>query len=139
MVNEYMNQSGYGEDPFVYRNATDGMQIFFMVVIGIIVFFVTFLFLMENVVRYLREITVGISKIADGNLHEKIEVKGDDELSYIAKSLNDMTDRIDILMNKERVAEKTKNELITNVAHDLRTPLTSIIGYMELLSLDKKT
>ena len=133
-----MTETGYGEDPFVYRNATEGMQIFAMVVIGIIVFFVTFLLLMENVVKYLKEITVGISKIADGNLNEKIEVKGDDELSYIAKSLNDMTDRIDILMNKERVAEKTKNELITNVAHDLRTPLTSIIGYMELLSLDKR-
>ena len=37
-------------------------------------------------------------------------------------------------MDKEREAERTKNELITNVAHDLRTPLTSIIGYLELLS-----
>ena len=37
-------------------------------------------------------------------------------------------------MEKEREAEKTKNDLITNVAHDLRTPLTSIIGYLELLS-----
>lgn len=138
MYNEYMNQTGYGEDPFVYRNATEGMQIFIMVIIGIIVFFVTFLFLMENVVKYLREITIGISKIAEGNLNEKIVVKGADELSYIAKSLNDMTDRIDILMTKEREAERTKNELITNVAHDLRTPLTSIIGYMELLSLDNK-
>ena len=38
------------------------------------------------------------------------------------------------LMDKEREAERTKNELITNVAHDLLTPLTSIIGYLELLS-----
>lgn len=37
-------------------------------------------------------------------------------------------------MDKEREAERTKNELITNVAHDLRTPLTSIIGYLELLA-----
>ena len=36
-------------------------------------------------------------------------------------------------MEKERESERTKNELITNVAHDLRTPLTSIIGYLELL------
>ena len=38
------------------------------------------------------------------------------------------------LMEKERESERTKNELITNVAHDLRTPLTSIIGYLELLA-----
>lgn len=37
-------------------------------------------------------------------------------------------------MDKERESERTKNELITNIAHDLRTPLTSIIGYLELLS-----
>ena len=37
-------------------------------------------------------------------------------------------------MEKERESERTKNELITNVAHDLRTPLTSIIGYLELLA-----
>ncbi|HIT65023.1 MAG TPA: HAMP domain-containing histidine kinase, partial [Candidatus Ventrimonas merdavium] len=47
---------------------------------------------------------------------------------------NKMVDDIRKLMDKERESERTKNELITNVAHDLRTPLTSIIGYLELLS-----
>ncbi|MGN0987866.1 MAG: sensor histidine kinase, partial [Otoolea sp.] len=47
---------------------------------------------------------------------------------------NKMVGDIRNLMDKEREAERTKNELITNVAHDLRTPLTSIIGYLELLS-----
>ena len=41
-------------------------------------------------------------------------------------------------MDKERESERTKNELITNVAHDLRTPLTSIIGYLELLAGNTK-
>ncbi len=49
-------------------------------------------------------------------------------------NLNKMMEDIRRLMDKEREAERTKNELITNVAHDLRTPLTSIIGYLELLS-----
>ena len=40
-------------------------------------------------------------------------------------------------MEREREAERTKNDLITNVAHDLRTPLTSIIGYLELLSSNR--
>ena len=45
-----------------------------------------------------------------------------------------MAEDIRQLMEKERESERTKNELITNVAHDLRTPLTSIIGYLELLA-----
>ena len=44
-----------------------------------------------------------------------------------------MVEDIRDLMDREREAERTKNELITNIAHDLRTPLTSIIGYLELL------
>ena len=44
-----------------------------------------------------------------------------------------MMGEISELMDNEREVERSKNQLITNVAHDLRTPLTSIIGYMELL------
>ena len=47
--------------------------------------------------------------------------------------INDISEEME-LMDKEREAERTKNELITNVAHDLRTPLTSVIGYLDLLA-----
>ena len=56
----------------------------------------------------------------------------------MASNLNKMVEDIRELMDKEREAERTKNELITNVAHDLRTPLTSIIGYLELLAGNTK-
>lgn len=56
----------------------------------------------------------------------------------MAANLNKMVEDLKELMDKERESERTKNELITNVAHDLRTPLTSIIGYLELLSGDVK-
>lgn len=56
----------------------------------------------------------------------------------MAANLNKMASDIRTLMDKEREAERTKNELITNVAHDLRTPLTSIIGYLELLAGNTK-
>ena len=75
-----------------------------------------------------------VEKISQGDLNTEIEVVGDDEFSSMAAGLNQMTRDIRSLMDKEREAERSKNELITNVAHDLRTPLTSIIGYLELLS-----
>ena len=67
-------------------------------------------------------------------MNTHVEILGDDEFSAMAANLNKMEADIQNLMEKEREAERTKNELITNVAHDLRTPLTSIIGYLELLS-----
>ena len=72
--------------------------------------------------------------VSEGDLNTSVDVIGDDEFSEMAENLNNMVAEIRVLMDKEREAERTKNELITNVAHDLRTPLTSIIGYLELLS-----
>lgn len=133
-----LGQEELGGGPFAEESSNETFQVVLMVVVGISVFLVCFLLLMNNVVRYIREINRGIRQIADGDLSAQIEVKGNDELTYIATSLNDMTGKLERLMDRERESERTKNELITSVAHDLRTPLTSILGYMEFLSMGQK-
>jgi len=104
------------------------------VLLGICIFSFTFLLLQRKSLKYIEKIASAVQNIADGDLTTQIEVVGDDEFSLMASSLNRMGEEIRELMEKERESERTKNELITNVAHDLRTPLTSIIGYLELLS-----
>lgn len=104
------------------------------VLVGIGIFSLTFLLLQRKSLKYIEKIASAVQNIADGDLTTQIEVEGDDEFSMMAASLNRMGEEIRELMEKERESERTKNELITNVAHDLRTPLTSIIGYLELLS-----
>lgn len=104
------------------------------VVLGIGIFSVTFLLLQRKSLKYIGKIAAAVQNISEGDLNTEIEVLGDDEFSMIAANLNRMEADIRELMDKERESERTKNELITNVAHDLRTPLTSIIGYLELLS-----
>ena len=104
------------------------------VLLGIVIFAVTFLVLQEKSIAYIGRISDAVRNISEGDLNTTIEVIGDDEFSSMAENLNKMVEDIRKLMDKEREAERTKNELITNVAHDLRTPLTSIIGYLELLS-----
>lgn len=104
------------------------------VLLGIIIFSVTFFLLQEKSVDYISRISEAMENISQGDLNTFLEVVGDDEFSSMAENLNKMVEDIRILMDKERESERTKNELITNVAHDLRTPLTSIIGYLELLS-----
>ena len=102
--------------------------------LGMMVFSVTFLLLQERSVSYIGRISDAVRDISEGDLNTTVEVIGDDEFSSMAANLNKMVEEIRQLMDKEREAERTKNELITNVAHDLRTPLTSIIGYLEILS-----
>ena len=104
------------------------------VLVGIAIFSATFLLLQRKSLKYIGKIAVAVQNISEGDLNTQIEILADDEFSMIAENLNRMEADIRELMDKEREAERTKNELITNVAHDLRTPLTSIIGYLELLS-----
>ncbi len=112
----------------------ESLVVILYVLAGIAVFTITFLLLQRESMAYITKISAAMQNIAAGDLNTKVEVTGDDEFSGMAANINLMVEEIRELMDKERESERTKNELITNVAHDLRTPLTSIIGYLELLS-----
>ncbi|MGZ9583374.1 HAMP domain-containing sensor histidine kinase [Paenibacillus marinisediminis] len=99
--------------------------------------FMFFFFLFTRpMVRYLRMLADGLLTIAGGNLDYRLPISNEDELSEVAKSINYMAEQLQDKMERERQIENSKMELITNVSHDLRTPLTSIIGYLNLLKND---
>ncbi|WP_367366092.1 sensor histidine kinase [Pediococcus parvulus] len=81
----------------------------------------------------LRHIIGELHYIADGHFDHRIPftLKGDHQ--RVVDSVNALVDSVIESMNEERKIEQSKDELITNVSHDLRTPLTSIIGYLGLI------
>ena len=134
MIGQYAAERGM-ENSLVllfYRPGT--MIVLLYVLLGIGVFSVSFLLLQSRSMRYISRISSAMREIAEGDLNITLDVEGDDEFADMAENLNNMVEELSQLMDRERESERTKNELITNVAHDLRTPLTSIIGYLELLS-----
>ena len=138
MVAKYMQQKGQisALSQLILEQHTAVVILY--VLFGILIFSVTFMLLEEPGIRYMGRISDAVESISQGNLGTEVDVTGDDEFSAMAANLNKMASDIRTLMDKEREAERTKNELITNVAHDLRTPLTSIIGYLELLAGNTK-
>ena len=134
MISSYLRETRYRDSFFLRLTETETLMAFVYLLSGIAIFSVTFFALQERSMRYISRISSAIQNISEGDLNTAIEVRGDDEFTAMAVNLNKMVGDIRNLMDKEREAERTKNELITNVAHDLRTPLTSIIGYLELLS-----
>ena len=102
-------------------------------ILTVIVFIVSFVVITNNKMKYLDEIATGLKIIASGNLNYRIQEKGTDEIRNIAYNINYMAKEISQKINAERDAEKTKTDLITNVSHDLRTPLTSVMGYLGLV------
>ena len=85
---------------------------------------------------YIVNICKGIKIISEGNLNYRIKIKGHDELAVLSEEINNMSLKLKNKIEEERAAERLKSELITNVSHDLRTPLTSLMGYIQLAAND---
>lgn len=124
-----------GNETAAVRHFSFGAQISVLlyVLFGILVFSISFLLLQRRTARNIQDIANAVERISEGDLSTPLEVEGEGELAMIAENINRMQADIRSLMDRERESERSKNELITNVAHDLRTPLTSIMGYMDLL------
>ncbi|GKU26036.1 sensor histidine kinase [Clostridium folliculivorans] len=81
----------------------------------------------------LEKIIVGVEKITNGDLNYTIDISGKGNLSKLADNINNMKIGLKSSIESEVKSERLKTELITNVSHDLKTPLTSIINYVDLL------
>lgn len=112
--------------------------IFFCLLFGVVVFTITFILLERKRTKSIIDIYKAIERITDGDFTNEIKIDNSDEFSMIADNINIMQVRIVELIQSERESEKSKNELITNIAHDLRTPLTSILGYLEILETNPR-
>ena len=76
----------------------------------------------------------GIKRLKAGDLNEKINTQWlYGSFKTIAEDLNALADVVAIAAEKQLKAERMKTELITNVSHDIKTPLTSVINYVDLL------
>ncbi|MFD3285724.1 HAMP domain-containing sensor histidine kinase [Lactobacillus johnsonii] len=81
----------------------------------------------------LRHVIDELHYIADGHFDHRIPFVVKTDLQKVIDSINALVDSTVASMEEERQIEQSKDDLITNVSHDIRTPLTSIIGYLGLL------
>lgn len=81
----------------------------------------------------LRHIIDELHYIANGHFDHRIPFRVSGDVQRVVDSVNALVDSVINSMDEERAIEKSKDELITNVSHDIRTPLTSIIGYLGLI------
>ena len=107
--------------------------IFIEMIVCFIFFFSVYFVFFTKKINYFEQIDRGIEEFSEGNFDIEFEVRNEDELSNMARNLNRTTGEINRILAKERDEEKSRKEFITCIAHDLRTPLTSVIGYLQLV------
>jgi len=109
----------------------------FLVVASVAVFTMIFLLLFylltKRIIKYFSVLSEGLDIISKGNFEYRVPVVREDELGALAQNMNKMAEQLAAQKIKEKEAEESKMNLITGVSHDLRTPLTSMIGYLDLL------
>lgn len=84
--------------------------------------------------NYMELLNQSIRVLEGGQLDYKVPVQGTDELAQMARSLNEMSASLKQQMEQVQQAQTQRYDLITSLSHDLRTPLTAQLGYLELLA-----
>jgi histidine kinase len=88
-------------------------------------------FVSRSILRPVNQLSAAASKISVGNLDFNITPTRNDELGNLVKTFEDMRARLKGLMELRDQYENNRRELVANISHDLKTPLTSIRGYVE--------
>lgn len=121
--------------PNLYRRITGFMTLAYVVLLFLITLLQTQRRL--NQIR-LQHILAYINYMTLGNYDERIPLKQTGPYETVAQNINALMDNIQEAISRQLESERTKDELITNIGHDIRTPLTSILGYLGLLRKEAK-
>ncbi|RAV11744.1 sensor histidine kinase [Paenibacillus contaminans] len=136
----YYRSNVLAEDPLArYRSMINSVgDINFFLIFFIPLAFLFFFFLTKPYAAYFREISNGIHHLANGDFKNRVHVSSNDEFWDIAEDINLASEKLQKAVERGDFAESSKDQLILNLAHDLRTPLTSVLGYLDFILQDDK-
>lgn len=118
----------------------DNKRMIFLVVLLIVVCVILFVVLTNYILsRFifrpindgLTVLLQGVQQIRDGNLSWRTDYQEEEEFRPVVNSLNEMAERLEILVTEQEKNSENRKELIAGISHDLRTPLTAIKAYVE--------
>ncbi|MGL5577373.1 MAG: histidine kinase dimerization/phospho-acceptor domain-containing protein [Sarcina sp.] len=97
-----------------------------VIVFGMILSGFIFIMIVTSRVKYITEISNSLRKIAKGDLTSRVDIKYKNELRTLGEDINYMAEEL-------QREDQEQREFITNISHDLRTPLTTMLGYLKML------
>lgn len=111
-------------------------NVFFILFISLSLLF--FYMLTKPISTYFSELSTGIQYLASGDFKHRVNIESNDEFGDIAQAINLASEKLEEAIQRGDFSENSKEQLVVNLAHDLRTPLTSVLGYLDLILKDEK-
>lgn len=108
-------------------------------VLALILFVLLFLRSNRKLIRYICRLNEEVQILEGGNLDYQVSVEGNDEITDLAKSMNRMKESFQQQMETEQSLHQANRQLVTQMSHDLRTPLTGMMLYLEILRSHRYT
>jgi len=112
-------------------------DVYFFLLIFIPLAILFFFLFTKPYATYFNELSKGIRHLANGEFKNRVHISSKDEFGTIADDLNLASEKLQEAVERGDFAENSKDQLVVNLAHDLRTPLTSILGYLDLILKDE--
>jgi len=127
------------EDPLAYVrlfiNIVGDINFFLLFFIPLVTLF--FYFLTKPYATYFKKISDGIRYLASGDFKQRVSLSSRDEFEDIATDINLASEKLQQAVERGDFAESSKDQLVLNLAHDIRTPLTSVVGYLDFILNDE--
>jgi len=110
-----------------------------LVIFAVLVNYILTKFVFKPIASSLNILTEGVDEISDGNLSYRLKHDMGNEFDAVGANFNEMANRLHDMVEQRKIDEQNRKELIAGIAHDLRTPLTSIRTYAEGLEMGMAT
>lgn len=123
---DYLKNGYYLYFTYLGTGHSDSLSFIFILVLFILLFFA----FTQGRIAYISNIKSHVGKIANGDLSCRVPLKYKNELKELAEDINNMAEKLEKEDNK-------RSEFLTNISHDLRTPLTTILGYIDMIKNKK--
>ena len=127
-----LNKSSYKTGSIIYGNLIKGFLIFLLISIINITLFGKWT--SKKIQTPLSEITLGIEKMAEGNLDARMDFKAEKEFAIIRDSFNNMAYKLKKSEEEKKELQKSRNNMLMDLSHDIKTPISTILCFSKALS-----
>ena len=101
--------------------------------LAVFVFGMFLIMYVSRIITRVKKLDRDVALVSGGEMSHTISCRGRDELATLSENIEDMRQSIIEKLNNEREIKEANNELVTSISHDLRTPLTVLLGYIDMM------